>query len=116
VVSSLDPAVVLARVAQDERLWIEELRDRLSGQLGDRLRDLRLFGSKARGDGGSESDIDLLVLVEGLDTGTHEAILDLAMSISPWLAPHVFDFDRYHEPVSRASGFYKELRRESVRL
>ena len=34
---------------------------------GDRLRDLRLFGSGARGEYGPDSDLDVLVVIAGLD-------------------------------------------------
>ncbi len=98
------------------RRWVEDFRDRLRDAYGDRIRDLRLFGSKARGEVHDESDIDLLVLVEGDEYDTRQATVDLASAISPWLAPQVSDFELYHAPVSRATGFYKELRRESVRL
>jgi hypothetical protein len=40
-----------------------EFRDQLRARFGDRLSDLRLFGSKVRGDDHDESDIDLLVLL-----------------------------------------------------
>ena len=106
----------LARLPADERRWIEEFRGRLRSAYGDRVRDLRLFGSKARGESHEGSDIDLLVLVDRLDWQTKAEIVDLATSISAWLSPHVFEFQSYHEPVSRATGFYREMRKESVRL
>lgn len=93
-----------------------ELRRQLHEMLGPRLRDLRLFGSKVRGDDRDESDIDVLVLVDGLDTDTSSAIIDLAQAVNPMLAPVVEEFEQYHAPISRATGFYKELRKESVQL
>ncbi|MGI9120031.1 MAG: nucleotidyltransferase domain-containing protein [Acidimicrobiales bacterium] len=80
------------------------------------MRDLRLFGSKVRGDDHDESDIDVLVLIEGCDYQTSADIGVLARSISSWLSPLASDFDAYHRPSSRASGFYQEMRNESVRL
>ncbi len=106
----------LARLAPEERRWVETFRDRLRHLLGSRLRDLRLFGSKVRGDDHDESDIDLLVLVDGLDEETRMSVVDLASSISAWLSPAIVDFERYHAPMSRASGFYEEMRKESVHL
>lgn len=93
-----------------------DLRDGLRDLLGSRLKDVRLFGSKVRGDVHDESDIDILVLVDGRDSMTTRAITDLADGISPWLSPVIVDYDAYHAPASRASGFYEELRQESVRL
>ena len=39
---------------------------RLLPIFGDRLRELRLFGSYARGEAHEDSDVDVLVLVDGL--------------------------------------------------
>lgn len=108
--------VALARLRPEERAWVEEFRDSARDMLGPRLRDMRLFGSKVRGDDHPESDIDLLVLVEDLDSDRRTAVVGLASSISTWLRPVVVDFDRYHSPSSRATGFYREMRKESVRL
>jgi predicted nucleotidyltransferase len=106
----------LGRLDPQRRRWVEEFRDGLRALLGKRLRDLRLFGSEVRGEGGVESDVDLLVLVDGLDVKTWRAVLDLAYSVSPWLSPLVEDYERYHAPRSRATGIYKAIREESVRL
>jgi uncharacterized protein len=116
VVSEITADEALGRLEPEERRWIEDFRERLRAEYGERLRDLRLFGSKARGDWHDESDIDLLLLLDGNDPATERAISNLAHSISPWLRPHVHDFERYHAPISRATGFYKEMRKESVRL
>ncbi len=116
MVAPITAEVALARLTADERRWVEDLRDRLRDAYGPRIRDLRLFGSRARGESHEESDLDVLVLLDDGDFATHMAIVDLAMSIAPELSAHVFDFERYHAPVSRATGFYKELRKESVRL
>ncbi len=116
MVSAITAEEALSRLDPEERGWVEEFRDRLREMLGPRLRDLRLFGSKVRGDSGPESDIDLLVLVDGADSKTWHSVMDLAHSISSLLSAHVYDFELYHAPISRASGFYREMRKESVRL
>lgn len=116
MVSPVPAEVALGGLAPDERRWILEFRGRLQVLLGTRLRDLRLFGSKARGEDHDESDIDLLVLIDDADTPTRWQITDAAHAISPWLAPVIVDYDRYHAPINRAGAFYEELRRESVRL
>ena len=114
--SSRSAAEVLGLLDPQRREWVEGFRHRLRALLGKRLRDLRLFGSEARGEGGADSDIDLLVLADGLDEETRSAILDMAYSISPWLSPLIEDYERYHAPRSRATGIYKAVREESVRL
>ena len=44
---------------------IEEIKQRLVATYGDRLRGVVLYGSEARGEARPDSDIDLLVLLEG---------------------------------------------------
>jgi predicted nucleotidyltransferase len=116
VVSPVPAEEVLARLVPTERQWVEEFRDAIRARWGERVRDMRIYGSKVRGDDHDESDIDVLVLVQDNDQATSMAIWELASSISLWLSPMVMDFERYHLPISRASGFYEEMRRESVRL
>jgi len=44
---------------------LKEIKTRLASAHGDRLRGVVLYGSVARGDAGPDSDIDLLVLLDG---------------------------------------------------
>jgi uncharacterized protein (UPF0332 family)/predicted nucleotidyltransferase len=48
----------------DERRAVEEFKRRLLAELPGQVKDIILFGSKARGDAHSGSDIDLLVIVD----------------------------------------------------
>ncbi len=43
-----------------------DLTARLQDQFGTRVRDVRLFGSRARGDANLDSDLDVLVRIDGL--------------------------------------------------
>ena len=52
-------------MAASLRPVIEELRARLNGLYGERLAHVILFGSQARGDAVSGSDIDVLVVLKG---------------------------------------------------
>jgi predicted nucleotidyltransferase len=63
---------------------LEAFADRVRTALGDRLLELRLFGSKARGDSTPESDIDILVIVSG-DSERWRlamAVTDIAFSVN----------------------------------
>lgn len=116
MVSEVPADVALARMGPSERHAVEEFRRRVRELLGDRLRDLRLFGSQARGDTHNESDIDVLVLVNDLDEATQRAVFDVAWDVDARLSLMTRDFEQYHSPPSRASGIYKEMRVDSVRL
>jgi uncharacterized protein len=45
---------------------LAQYAERLGRVFGARLRDIRLFGSYARGDAHEDSDVDVLVVIDGL--------------------------------------------------
>lgn len=51
---------------KEERILIE-LKETLRGSLGEQMRGLILYGSRARGNHNEESDIDIAVIVGGLN-------------------------------------------------
>jgi predicted nucleotidyltransferase len=44
---------------------LKELQRALQHELGDQLEDILLFGSRARGEGRPDSDVDVLILLKG---------------------------------------------------
>jgi len=61
----------------DERRAVEEFKSRLLTELPGQVKDIILFGSKARGDAHPGSDIDLLVVVDRRTPGVDEIISDI---------------------------------------
>ena len=59
------------------RQALGELRGRLEGESGSRLLRLTLFSSHARGEAGPGSDVDVLVVIEGLTARERRAAHDL---------------------------------------
>ncbi|MGQ0574028.1 MAG: nucleotidyltransferase family protein [Pseudonocardia sp.] len=116
MVSTITAEAALARLSADDQRVIVWFRDELRRRYGSRIRDLRLFGSKARGDDHPESDIDILVLLDVKDRATWEQIVDLAYAHHTGVSPRIIAFDDYHAPTSRVTGFYEELRKDSIRL
>jgi predicted nucleotidyltransferase len=58
------------------------LKSALADRFGDRLLGLKLFGSRARGEGRDDSDLDVLVDVRDVTSSERAAILDLAHDLS----------------------------------
>lgn len=54
------------RLPPSLELALSEYAERLRRLFGERLLELRLFGSYARGEAHEDSDVDVLVLVDGL--------------------------------------------------
>jgi predicted nucleotidyltransferase len=63
---------------------LAELADGLRARLGDRFAGLWLYGSQARGDAGPESDIDLVLLLRGMERPGQEIdrIVDLLAELN----------------------------------
>jgi predicted nucleotidyltransferase len=65
----------------EEEKAVAEIKQKVLKLAGSRLKGFYLFGSKARGDYDPESDVDLAILIEGLDRETKKAIIDIAVDV-----------------------------------
>ena len=97
---------------------LPEMRACLSEAYGDRFRGVVLFGSEARGTSTDESDIDLLVLLEGPAESwadiklTTDALYPLMLRIGRTIDAHPVDVHRYEEAEA---PLYVAARREGIR-
>ena len=82
------------------------------------LVELRLFGSKARGDSDKESDIDVLVVLEEYDWDTRMAVVDLCTDISidygVLLVPVLYSRAEYGSDLTKITPFYQAVAREGL--
>lgn len=94
-----------------------ELRERFEGLYGERLARLVLFGSQARGDAESGSDVDLLVILKGPVSAcqeiarTSEIVSDLSLAHAVAIACVFMDEDRF---LHRQGPLLRNVRREGV--
>ncbi len=90
---------------------LARFRTALRERFGDRLRELVLFGSQARGEATEESDVDLLVVVDGLTEAERREVLDLG-----WAAGAAGDEYVCLSPLPYSCDQIAELRRRERRL
>lgn len=67
-----------------EPLVLEMAQDfarRARARLGERIREVRVFGSRARGDAGPASDLDLFILVDRDDRATRLELYGIANDV-----------------------------------
>lgn len=69
----------LEHLTREEKKAVTEIKRRVRALVGDRLKGFYLFGSKARGDYDSESDVDVAILVEDLDRTLKRKIIDVVV-------------------------------------
>ena len=82
---------------------MDRLRAKLQTRFGSRLREIRLFGSHARGEARTDSDVDLLVLIDDLDW--REAVEAIHLGADEELQSGVL-----LSPMPRATADFQRLR------
>ena len=50
-------------LTREERIWLEAYQKALKAQFADLIKDLIIFGSKARGSSNEDSDLDVLIII-----------------------------------------------------
>lgn len=99
-----------------EQSTLEVLRGRLTQRFGVRLSELALFGSRARGEGHEESDLDVLVLVEALRPEERRGVLDLCLDLELETGLSIEPIVRDASAWQRSSALGREIERDGVRL
>ena len=58
-----------------------EYSTKVRAALGDRIREIFLFGSRARGDNGEYSDYDMLLIVDKRDKTLRDTVIEIEVGI-----------------------------------
>jgi predicted nucleotidyltransferase len=100
------------------RAAIAELRRQLEGRFGSRFRRATLFGSYARGEEGSESDVDVLVIVDDLVHRERAFIFETGaeiwMDTGARLAPLALSTAEYADLERRELAIAEDIAREGI--
>jgi uncharacterized protein len=94
--------------------------DRYRERFGERLVDLRLFGSYARGDAGPDSDVDVLVLLRDPTWREIGEAIEFTVDADgvepPLLSAKVFPDAHHRRMVEREQPFHAAVAREGIAL
>jgi predicted nucleotidyltransferase len=103
-----------------EQTALHRFKEMLVKQFGSEIKGIRLFGSKARGDATSESDIDVLVITQHDDWHLKEKIGKLATAIlleeDVYLSVKVLGEPSYRRLRKYHSPFLINVEREGITL
>jgi predicted nucleotidyltransferase len=117
-----DPAILGRTLSDTERAALFCFAERIRARFGDRLRELAVFGSRARGDATETSDIDVLVVIEGADDADREAISDEATELKRSsgeyvpLAPLVLSARAREQLAAGGRRLARDVEREGISL
>jgi predicted nucleotidyltransferase len=88
--------------------------------LGEALLEIWLFGSRARGEGNPDSDVDLLLVVtaggRSLRHGVYDLAFDIQLGHGIRIAPMVVEKQRLEELRSRQRRIVTEIDRDGILL
>lgn len=73
--------IALEHLTTEEIKAVGEIKQKVILLVGDRLKGFYLFGSKARGDYDSESDVDIAIIIDELEKETKRKIIDIVADI-----------------------------------
>lgn len=103
-----------------ERAAVRECLVRLRQALGSQLIGVWLFGSKARGDFGPHSDIDLLIVIPELDWSLWDEIRLIAARVSlehdTLLNTHILDQSHWDTQMQYMGTLWWQVQRDGVLL
>jgi predicted nucleotidyltransferase len=103
-----------------ERRAVQAFLQRLHRDHGQLVQQTTLFGSKARGDSGPESDIDLLILVEDENWTLRDAISVIAARVSleydVLISPRVIGRERWQHMERERFSFCEHIAQDGVPL
>lgn len=66
----------------EDRRLLNAFRETVTREFGAAVREILVFGSKARGDSTAESDLDILVLIDAGDWRFKDQIADVAYDLA----------------------------------
>ena len=105
------------RVPPAIRARLERTKASVAALLGPRLREVRLFGSYARGQFTDVSDVDVLILVERLDEGDRERIVEAVVRAGGIiLSPLILTTAQLDSLRARELLIAQDLDREGITL
>ena len=101
---------------ENEEKAIKALENALSKKFG--LLDLRLFGSKARGEAHSESDIDVMIEIADsnseIEAQIYEVIFKINLQNDSFISAVIFSRKELQEGPLAESPLYKIVQKEGV--
>lgn len=104
---------------QEDRA-VQAFKRRVLDFLGAQVISFSLFGSRARGEGGEESDVDILILLKEAPTKIRGRIFELAADILLELeidiSPLVMSQKQFEEMKKRERLLPQEIERDGIPL
>ncbi|MBE0477500.1 nucleotidyltransferase domain-containing protein [Candidatus Aerophobetes bacterium] len=106
------------RLNEKEELALRKFRSTIEKVLGGNLVEVKLFGSRVRGDARKDSDIDVLVIISSGDWRMRDVIYDIATDVlletEVCISPKVINRKEYEYLSNIGAPFITNVIREGI--
>jgi predicted nucleotidyltransferase len=111
----------LAFLTIKEKQALNELIGKLQSQFENQLRDIKLFGSKARGDFDEASDIDIFIVFDcnvdwKFKDQIYAIIFDIDLKYDVLISARIYSAQKLAEKRMQALPFIKNVHKQGVSL
>ena len=103
-----------------EQQWLNDYREALAAQHPEAVEQILLYGSKARGDAGPESDLDILLIVKNQAAARKRSLrrIGYLLAAGTDVVPSIMAYTRREWQQRKQSGspFRRAVERDGVRV
>ena len=105
-------------LTSEERIWLEAYQEALEARFAGLIKDIIIFGSKARGSSNEDSDLDVLVIIHEGDWKTKKSVaepgymLAIGTEVVPSLIVLTAEEWIYHQDYE--APFWQTIRRDGI--
>lgn len=107
-------------LSDQEKSVLGQFKVSLEQTIGRQLIELRLFGSKARGDDEPDSDIDVLVIVSSDDWHIRDRVYDIAtdmlLQADVCISPKVISKSRFAQLCKEGTSFIHNISKDAITI
>ncbi|MEI6213274.1 MAG: nucleotidyltransferase domain-containing protein [Desulfuromonadales bacterium] len=107
-------------MSEQDRALIEEFRRRLPSDIVPHIKDVIMYGSRARGDADADSDLDLVALVDENSVILEQKLDDIVYNLM-WdhdfkliISLKVFSEQRFLAAAAKGYSYYRNIVREGI--
>lgn len=110
----------LTQLKPQERAALAEYLERLRARFADRILNVILYGSRARGEGDSESDLDVLVVVDDGDYQFHNEValesFEPSLKYGALISPLIWDRMRFEQQKKWRLLFFRNVEKDGIQI
>ncbi|MBI1821802.1 MAG: nucleotidyltransferase domain-containing protein [Nitrospirae bacterium] len=112
--------ILKSALSEKDRILLKDFKDILLKTFPNEIVEIRLFGSRVRGEATAESDMDVLIVTRHEDYHLSDRIIELACDLllkhRVYISPKVVSQRHYHQLEEMDSDFLYHIKQEGLLL